>query len=163
MKGAWYAAILICSVCLLAKSSFSEEDSKIIGTWRLVSYVVEVQATGQKLPVMGEKPTGYASFSPQGRVFFILTGQGRKPARTDQERADLLNTLVAYTGTYRAAGDTWTTSVDVAWNPEWVDTQQVRSFKLDGDRLSVLSPWRLMPNWADKGMTRSIIIFERSN
>ena len=37
-----------------------------------------------------------------------------------------------------------------------------RFFKLDGDRLKVLSPWRVMPNWPDKGMTRSILSFDRS-
>ena len=155
-------ALSIFWVCALAQPSFSEERSKIVGTWQLVSYVVEVQATGEKIPAMGEKPTGYASFLPEGRVFFVLTGEGRKPAKTDQERAGLLNTLVAYTGTYSIEGDKWTTSVDVAWNPEWVGTKQVRSFKLEGGRLDVMTPWRVMPNWADKGMTRSIITFERA-
>jgi len=154
------SAILLVSV--LAQSSFGEEDSRIVGTWRLLSYVVEVQASGEKLPVMGEKPGGYVTFLPEGRVFFMLTGEGRKPAKTDRERAELLDTLVAYTGTYSVAGDTWTTSVDVAWNPEWVGTKQVRTFKLEGDRLDVLTPWRIMPNWSDKGMTRSVISFERS-
>jgi hypothetical protein len=70
--------------------------------------------------------------------------------------------LVAYTGTYRIEGDKWITKVDVAWNPEWVGTEQARSFKLDGERLQVLTPWRVMPNWADKEMTRSIITFERA-
>jgi hypothetical protein len=148
--------------CILTQSSFGEEDSRIVGTWRLLSYVVEVQATGEKLPVMGEKPNGYATFLPGGRVFFMLTGEGRKPAKTDRERAELLDTLVAYTGTYCVKGDTWTTSVDVAWNPEWVGTKQVRSFKLEGDRLDILTPWRIMPNWSDKGTTRSIVSFERS-
>lgn len=148
--------------CLVAQPSFGADRDKILGTWQLLSYEVEVQATGEKIPVMGQNPTGYAAFLPDGRVFFVLTGEGRKPAKTDQERAELLNTLVAYSGTYSVAGDTWTTSVDVAWNPEWVGTKQVRSFKLDGERLQVLTPWRVMPNWADKGMTRSIITFERS-
>jgi lipocalin-like protein len=147
---------------ILTQSSFGEEDSGIIGTWRLLSYVVEVKASGEKLPAMGEAPDGYVTFLPGGRVFFMLTGEGRKPAKTDRERAELLDTLVAYTGTYTIAGDSWTTSVDVAWNPEWVGTKQVRSFKLVGDRLDVLTPWRLMPNWSDKGTTRSIISFERS-
>lgn len=66
---------------------------------------------------MGEKPTGYASFLPEGRVFFVLTGEARKPAKTDQEKAELLGTLVAYTGTYSLEGDKWTTNVEVAWNP----------------------------------------------
>jgi len=159
-----FAALFIC---LVAQPGVGAQDNTrkgntIIGTWKLVSYQVEVQASGQKLPAMGDKPTGYATFLPEGRVFFVLTGEDRKPAKSDRERAGLLDTLVAYTGTYRIEGDTWTTDVDVAWNPEWVDTKQVRSFKLEGDRLDVVTPWRLMPNWADKGMTRSIITFERS-
>jgi hypothetical protein len=102
------------------------------------------------------------NFSPDGRVFFILTGEGRTPPKSDQDRVDLLGTLIAYTGMYRVEGDRWITNVDVAWNPEWIGTEQARSFAIDGDRLHVLTPWRVMPNWADKGMTRSIVTFERA-
>ena len=147
--------------CIIAQASFAGDRDQIVGTWKLVSYEVEIQATGQKSPVMGEKPTGYVTFTPEGRVFFVLTGEARKAAKTDQERAELLNTLIAYSGTYTVEGDKWTTNVDVAWNPEWVGTKQIRDFKLDGERLMVLTPWRVMPNWADKGMTRSIVTFER--
>ena len=65
-------------------------------------------------------------------------------------------------GTYTTDGDKWATNVDVAWNPEWVGTRQVRDFRIEGDRLVVTTPWRVMPNWADKGMTRSIVTFERA-
>jgi Lipocalin-like domain len=156
------AALAIFIAGILTQPGFGKEESRIVGTWRLLSYVVEVQATGEKLPAMGEKPSGYVTFLPEGRVFFVLTGDGRKPGKTDCERAELLDTLVAYTGTYSIGEDTWTTNVDVAWSPEWVGTRQVRSFKLDGDRLDVLTPWRTMPNWSDKGMTRSIVSFERT-
>jgi len=157
-----FMALVVFLVCLVAQPSFGDEGNKVVGIWKLVSYEVEVQATGQKGPVMGDKPTGYVTFTAEGRVFFVLTGEARKPGKTDKERAELLNTLVAYTGTYTLEGDTWTTNVEVAWNPEWVGTKQVRSFKLDDKRLVVLTPWRIMPNWADKGMTRSIVTFERS-
>ena len=153
---------LIVAICLAAQPSVADDGSKLLGIWKLVSYEVEIQATGQKAPVMGEHPTGYVAFLPEGRVFFVLTGEARKPAKTDQERAELLNTLVAYSGTYRVEGDKWITRVDVAWNPEWVGTEQARSFTVDGDLLQVLTPWRVMPNWADKGMTRSIITFARA-
>lgn len=153
---------LIVAICLAAQPSVADDGSKLLGIWKLVSYEVEIQATGQKAPVMGEHPTGYVAFLPEGRVFFVLTGEGRKPAKTDQERAELLNTLVAYSGTYRVEGDKWITRVDVAWNPEWIGTEQARSFTVDGDLLQVLTPWRVMPNWADKGMTRSIITFARA-
>jgi hypothetical protein len=152
---------LVFVACIISQASFADDRDKVVGTWKLISYEVEVQATGQKSPVMGEKPTGYATFTPEGRVFFVLTGEARKTAKTDQERAELLNTLVAYSGTYTVEGEKWITNVEVAWNPEWVGTKQVRDFKLDGERLMVLTPWRVMPNWADKGMTRSIVTFER--
>ena len=111
---------------------------------------------------MGRNPTGYVIFTPEGRVFFVLTGEGRKAAKTVQERADLLSSLVAYTGTYRLEGDQWITKVEVAWNPEWIGTEQRRFFKVEGERLQVHTPWRVMPNWPEKGMTRSIITFERA-
>jgi Lipocalin-like domain len=72
-----------------------------------------------------------------------------------------LNTLVAYTGTYRLEGEEWITNLDVAWNPEWIGTEQKRFFKLEGDRLQVLTTWGVHPNWPDKGMTRRILTFER--
>lgn len=152
----------VFAACLFAQPSFGDDRDKVLGTWKLVSYEVEIQANGQKEPVMGQNPTGYVIFTPEGRVFFVLTGEARKSAKTDQERAELLSTLIAYTGTYRVEGDRWITKVEVAWNPEWVGTEQARSFTLDGDRLQVLTPWRVMPNWADKGMTRSIVTFVRS-
>ncbi len=51
----------------------------------------------------------------------------------------------AYTGTYRLEGDKWVTSVEVAWNREWVGTEQSRSYKIDGNLIQVLTPWRVMP------------------
>jgi Lipocalin-like domain len=95
--------------------------------------------------MMGQHPTGYAAFLPDGHIFFILTAEARKPAKTDKERTDLLSTVVAYTGTYTVEGATWTAHVEVAWNPEWVGTAQVRSFTLNGDDLQVLTPWRVIP------------------
>ena len=140
----------------------ADDEARVVGLWKLVSYEVEARADGTKLPAMGDRPTGYVLFTPEKRVFFILTGEGRKPAETDAQRAALLQTLVSYSGRYRLDGDKWTTAVDVAWDPKWVGTEQTRSFTLDGARLRVLTPWRVMPNWADRGETRSIVTFERT-
>lgn len=156
----WFLALVV--LVTAARPSFADDRTPLHGAWKLVSYDVEVQATGDKFPPMGKNPSGYVIFTPEARVWFVLTGEGRKPAKTPDEKAELLDTLVAYTGTYRVEGDKWITSVEVAWNPAWVGTEQSRSFKVDGSRLSVLTPWRVMPNWPDKGMTRSIITFERA-
>ncbi|HXX54427.1 MAG TPA: lipocalin-like domain-containing protein [Thermodesulfovibrionales bacterium] len=153
--------VLVLFVIAL-QPGYAEDRAQVQGVWKLISYEIEVQSTGQKEFPMGKSPTGYVIFTGEGRAFFILTGEGRKPAKTVQDRAELLGNLISYTGTYRIEGDKWITKVEVAWNPEWIGTEQTRSFKLDGDRLQVLTPWRVMPNWTDKGMTRSIITFERA-
>lgn len=159
-KFKWLVVLVLFVIA--APSGFADDRAQVHGVWKLVAYEIEIQATGQKEPAMGKNPTGYVIFIPEGRVWFILTGEGRKPAKTVEERAELLGSLVAYTGTYRVEGEKWITKVDVAWNPEWVGTEQTRSFKVDGDRLQVLTPWRVMPNWPEKGMTRSIVTFERA-
>jgi len=154
--------VVLVLLVIAAQPVFSDEGSQVHGLWKLISYEVEVQATGQKDFVMGQNPTGYVMFTPEGRVFFMFTGEGRKPGKTAQERSDLLSTLVAYTGTYRIEGDKWITKVEVAWNPEWVGTEQTRFFKIEGNRLTITTPWRIMPNWPEKGMQRSIVTLERA-
>jgi len=61
---------------------------------------------------------------------------------------------------YRLEGDKFTTKVDVSWNPAWVGTEQVRDYRLEGDRLKVVSPWVMSPNLGK--MTRATITWERS-
>ena len=139
----------------------SQQSSPVHGVWQLLTYVVEVKESGETFPPMGDKPTGYVIFTPEGRLSFTLSAEGRQPATTDQERAALLNSVIAYTGSYRLEGDRWITQVDVAWNPEWVGTEQTRYFRVEADHLTVTTPWRVMPNWPEKGLTRSIVCFKR--
>jgi hypothetical protein len=137
------------------------DEAKIHGIWKLVSYEVETQATGEREPVLGKNPSGNIIFTPEKRMMVVLTGEGRKAATTDQDRADLFKSMVAYTGMYRVEGDKWITKVDVSGNPAWVGTEQTRFFKLDGDRLqenTQVMQWGARP---EKGMVRFILTWER--
>jgi hypothetical protein len=40
-------------------------------------------------------------------------------------------------------------------------TEQTRFFKIEGDRLEVVSQWRVMPNWPGNGMQRSVLVSEK--
>jgi len=153
--------VLVCFL-ILVPPCFADDSAKILGIWKLVSFESESQATGEREPTLGKNPTGYAIFIPEGRVWFVLTGEGRKAPNTDQDRADLFKSMFAYTGMYRLEGDKWITKVDVSWNPAWVGTEQVRFFKLDGDRLQVISMWVKSTTRPERGMTRGILTFERT-
>ena len=136
----------------------SGDRTPLVGMWRLASFRREYQATGELEYPMGGIPTGYILFLPEGRMAVVITGEGRKAPTTDQDRADLFNTLVAYTGPYRVDGDTWITTVDVSMNPAWVGTEQTRTFQIGGDRLQETSPWMPRP---DNRMARAVITYQR--
>src|ERR1700745_4357961 len=104
-------AVIAVLFLIALRPSFADGRAPLQGVWKLVSYVVEIQATGEKEPLMGKNPTGYAIFTPEGRAMFVVTGERRKPAKSVTERAELLGSLVAYTGTYRIEGDSWITNV----------------------------------------------------
>ncbi len=159
-KSKWLVTLAL--IFIVVHPCSADGSAKIQGIWKLVSFEAEIQATGQKEPVMGQNPTGYVIFTPEGRAFFILTGEGRKPPKTVQDRADLLNSLISYTGMYRLEGDKWITKVDVAWSPDFVGTEQTRFFKVERNRLHVLTTWGIHPNWPEKGMQRRILTFERA-
>lgn len=108
---------------------------------------------------MGKAPTGYILFPAEGPMAVVITAEGRKPPTTDQDRAGLLNSLVAYMGPYRVDGDKWITSVDVSANPTWVGTEQTRSFQVSGNRLQEMTAWVARP---DNRMARAVITYERA-
>ena len=139
-----------------------QNERALIGIWKLISYEVEVQKTGEIFYSMGQNPSGFACFTENNYVMVTLTADKRKVATNDHEKAELLNTIVSYAGKYRVEGNEWITSVQVAWNPEWINTEQRRQFEIQKDQLRVLTSWRVMPNWADKGMQRSILTFSKA-
>jgi hypothetical protein len=144
---------------IAAQPSFADDRAKVLGIWRLVSFEVEFQATGEREHIRGKNPTGYIIFTPEGRMMVVLTNEGRKAPKTDQDRAQLFNSMVAYTGIYRIEDDRWITKVDVSGNPALVGTEQARFFRVDGDRLQEITQWTPRP---EKGMGRTVITWERA-
>lgn len=128
---------LICFALLSLPQAANANDDlkqKLIGVWKLETLVVESVETKERRHVYGEQPTGYIIMTPE-RLMTVIAGQGRKPAKTDEERAALLRTMFAYTGSYKVEGDRLVTKVDVSWNEAWVGTDQTRIVRLEGDKL----------------------------
>ena len=109
-------------------------------------------------------PTSRRSFTATWTVATCTmpTGEGRKAPNTDQDRADLLKSMVAYTGMYRIEGDKWITKVDVSGNPAWVGTEQARFFRFDGDQLQESTPFMQWAARPEKGMVRFVLTWKRA-
>ena len=154
---AWLTLLLASS---LTTSALANDSAKVVGTWKLVSFVNEFQDGSEPRGAYGNRPTGYIIFTPDGRMMAVVEAEGRKPPENDEQRAAAFRTIIAYTGMYRLQGDKFTTKVDVSWNPAWVGTEQVRDYRLEGDQLKVVSPWVMSPNLGK--MTRATVTWERS-
>jgi len=158
-KVKWLVVLVLFLIAV--QPTLAADRQNIVGTWKIVSQEWEIQATGERRAVMGKNPAGYAIFTPEGRMMALITAEGRNPPKTDQDHANLLNSMAAYTGMYRLEGDKLIYKAEVAWHPARVGTEQVRFCRFDGDRLHVISDW--MPSTGVPGqMGRIIITWERS-
>jgi lipocalin-like protein len=143
-------SVLVSFVTLLlvSPSALANDAERLVGNWKLLSFFTEHVQTKQRVNLFGEQPTGAIAFTPAGRFFAIITAEGRKVPQTTEERAAAYGTMVAYTGKWRLEGDSLITKVDVAWNPAWVGTDQVRFWRLEGNKLFAITPPIPNPNVA---------------
>ena len=136
-------AILPLSPALAQTGAEPSAVEQLIGTWKLVSYVGEDVALGNKTDVMGPHPSGYIEYGRDGRMIVIIVGTDRKkPAgsvATPAEAQALLTSLLAYAGTYTldAAAHTVTHHIEVSWDQTRTGESHVRSYRFEGDRLTL--------------------------
>ena len=133
-------SIYLMLVCALP--GLAEERQQLEGVWKLQTYDVEFQDTGEHKAPFGDNPNGIGIFTADGRTMGILTAEGRKVPQTDADRAEAFRSMVAYSGTYRLEEGRWITKVDITWNEAWMGTEQVRFYRVDSDTLTVTTPWR---------------------
>ncbi len=139
MKAATLVGILILATSLTADAQVSEE---LYGAWRLVSWTRQVVGTGESADLFGKAPHGFLNYGRDGRMFAIIVKENRpRPTDlakvTDQERAELFKTMVAYGGTFKVDGGRVVHNVDISWNESWTGTAQVRNFRIEGRRLII--------------------------
>ena len=115
----------------------------ILGTWKLVSYIREELPSGAKSDVMGAHPSGYINYGRDGRMIVIIVGGDRnKPVgtvATPDEAEALIRSMLAYAGTYTIDREakTVTHHIDISWDQSRTGTDQVRSYKLEGNHITL--------------------------
>ena len=116
------------------------DTNPLLGTWKLKAYVVTT-AAGERATPYGENPTGYLSYSVDGRMQVIGTATGRiapvSAAPPENERLALYDTMFAYAGTYSVEAGKIIHHVDISWNETWTGTDQIRLFEVSGNTLTL--------------------------
>jgi Lipocalin-like domain len=142
----WILAFALV-VMVFQSNGIAQSKDALVGTWKLVS-ATDTTDKGEVKDAYGQNPTGFITYTPDGRMMAIITNGGRKPLSTPdwvaaplEERAEAFATLVAYTGRYTFAGDRVIHHVEAAWMQNGVNTDQVRFIvKLEANRLTLRTP-----------------------
>jgi hypothetical protein len=119
----------------------------------------DVETKEQKL-VWGQHPNGYIVLTPSGRWIVVQTAEGRKVPETDADRTAAFRSMLAYSGRYHIEGDKIIIKVDIAWDESWNGTEQVRFYRIEGDRLHIEAAPQPYANFGGKVM-RGILIWAR--
>src|SRR5258708_37097438 len=84
----------------------------LVGTWKLVS-APEATGKGEKKDLFGRNPTGFLTYTADGRMMAIIANGSRKPlsvndfiAAPADERAEAFSPFAAYAGRYTREGHT---------------------------------------------------------
>jgi len=139
-----------------------DEGKKIVGFWKFESNYAEIKATGEKRHNFGEKPRGYGYFSPGGRVLSFFTAQERKKPANDADRAAAMLTMFAVNGTYSVKGNTYTVKIDSAWDENQVGAQLTREFKIEGNKMTIMTQWAPNPYLKGNPEARSVVVLSRA-
>jgi hypothetical protein len=131
-------ALALAAYCYLQPELALAEDTarQLAGSWKLNSWTIQIIG-GEATEPFGPNPKGRLVFTADGYVVAIIAAANRKPATNNEESATLLKSLLAYTGKFIIEGDKFTTEVDISWNELQTGQDQVRFFKLEGDKLSI--------------------------
>jgi|SRR6516225_5930488 len=109
----------------------------LVGVWRLVDLYALAEGTGERTELLGANPSGYAVFESGGRMMAIVTAMNRTTGRSVPEMAELFLSIGAYSGKWSVDDEKFITVVDLAWDPSWVGTSQIRYYTFDGRILSL--------------------------
>ena len=131
---------LIVLITMLAATAGSAETLQ--GRWRIVAAEdLRPDGTVARYP-WGRHPIG--AIVVQGGSCYVQIMSSDVPdfsatdtSATDQMKASLLSSYIAYTGpcTFDDVKGTTTMKVEAAWRPDYVGTEQTRFYRFEGNRM----------------------------
>jgi hypothetical protein len=141
MKSILALAVAISCVFRPEVSYAQDAATQLTGTWKLVSWLTKFNG-GDTVEPYGSSPKGRLVLTPDSHWIIILTGANRKPAKTIEEKATLLDSILAYSGKYTVEGDKITTHVDMSSNEIYTgaNQDQTRFFRIEGNKLTIRTP-----------------------
>lgn len=118
------------------------EVHPLVGSWKLSAFQLEA-TDGTITRPYGEDLAGYLFYNAEGfmSAAFMNAERGRIPdgELSQAAKTSTYDQFMAYSGPYEVNGDKIRHFVEVSSLEVWTGTIQERWFKIDGDRLDLLT------------------------
>ena len=128
----------------VSDGAVGDAKEKLVGAWKLVSASSTTSSGERNETPYGAKPLGFLTYTAEGRVTAMISYEGRKSLSagggTIEEQAEAFKTFLAYAGRYTFGGDKVTHHVEISSIQNYVDRDLVRSIKLQGDQITLITP-----------------------
>jgi hypothetical protein len=122
-------------------------NSKLVGTWKLISASSKTSAGDRIGAPYGPKPVGFLTYTEDGRVSALISYDGRKPLAvgspalaTTEQQAEAFKTFLAYAGRYTLDDDKVIHSIEISSIQNYVGKDLVRSIRFQGDQITLVTP-----------------------
>lgn len=125
-------------------------DEAIYGNWKLVAVRWVFSDTGEVMEPFGDDPLGFIAITRDNRLMTVITGRDRTPGEGETAEAAMIRTMFAYSGALTLEEGRFIAQVDVAWHPDYVGTEQIRNYEIDGDRLTIATSETTLPAVPDR-------------
>ena len=136
-------AVAFATCCLFRTGvAFADDAAKqLAGTWKVISLITKFDG-GDAVEPFGPNPKGRLVLTLDGHWIIILTADHRGPPKNLEEKAALLDSMLAYSGKYSIEENRMTIRVDMSWNEIYSGPNQIqtRFFSIEGDKLTIRSP-----------------------
>jgi hypothetical protein len=120
---------------------------RIVGTWKLVSASLSTAGGERNDAPFGPNPTGFLTYTPEGRMSAMISYSGRKPLSVGdltlaavEEKAEAFSTFLGYAGRYTLLEDRVIHHAEISAIENWVHTDLVRLIKFQGNRIILATP-----------------------
>ncbi len=127
-----------------SEGRFGSAKEKLVGTWKLVSASTTTSTGERSETPYGIDPVGLLTYTDEGRIAAMISHDGRKALFSGggslEEQAEAFKTFFGYAGRYTVGGDKVTHHVEISSIENYVGRDLVRYFKLQGDRLTLVTP-----------------------
>jgi Lipocalin-like domain len=132
----------------------SIQNNPLIGIWKLISAIAIHPDGTVDSKVYGTNPIGYITYTADGHMMVMFSRSDRPQLSREiqsplsremsviplEELAQAFTGFSAYAGTYTLNGNTVSHHLTIASIPNRVGTTLVRTFTINGDRITLRTP-----------------------